>query len=98
MYVCDSMFVHRWVGTKSNGGGGAHRKRVEQNECLHMETIASYFTGLVVIGMFMDGEVGGIKDSMKCLTAAKKQVEFLRHLEEKIWEACRDSFLQSSAG
>lgn len=27
VYVCDSMFVHRWVGTKSNGGGGAHRKR-----------------------------------------------------------------------
>lgn len=36
VYVCDSMFVHRWVGTKSNGGGGAHRKRElnKMNVCI----------------------------------------------------------------
>lgn len=98
MCVIACLCTDGWGRSQTEAGELIEKERVEQNECLHMEMIASYFTGLVVIGMFMDGEVGGIKDSMKCLTTAKKQVEFLRHLEEKIWEACRDSFLQSSAG
>lgn len=92
--------MDEWAASK----GEEEETEEKQIETLDSEPTALNFTVFMAIDVFKHGRLKAERAIQeehflaKCKTPAEKQVEFLRWLEEKKGEACRDWFPQSSAG